>query len=161
MSKVTTRNTYQKGAWVLHMLRGLMGDESFWAGIREYYRRFRDTNASTQDFRHVMEEFYGEDLSWFFHQWLYQGGKLEYRGRWSYDGEQKQLELELDQVQTDGTTFRMPVEIGIYGAGEPQIERLQVDERKTRFTIALEEPPTTVVLDPNSWVLMESELARR
>ena len=161
MSKVTTRNTYQKGAWVLHMLRGLMGDESFWAGIREYYRRFRDTNASTQDFRHVMEEFSGEDLSWFFHQWLYQGGKLEYRGRWSYDGEQKQLELELDQVQTDGTTFRMPVEIGIYGAGEPQIERLQVDERKTRFTIALEEPPTTVVLDPNSWVLMESELARR
>ena len=161
MSKVTTRNTYQKGAWVLHMLRGLMGDESFWAGIREYYRRFRDTNASTQDFRHVMEEFSGEDLSWFFHQWLYQGGKLEYRGRWSYDGEQKQLELELDQVQTDGTTFRMPVELGIYGAGEPQIERLQVDERKTRFTIALEEPPTTVVLDPNSWVLMESELARR
>ena len=55
----------------------------------------------------------------------------------------------------------MPVELGIYGAGEPQIERLQIDERKTRFTIALEEPPTTVVLDPNSWVLMESELARR
>ena len=133
MSKVTTRNTYQKGAWVLHMLRGLMGDESFWAGFREYYRRFRDRNASTQDFRQVMEEFSADDLSWFFQQWLYQGGKLEYRGRWSYDREQKQLELELDQVQTDGTSFRMPVEIGIYGAGEPQIERLQVDERKNRF----------------------------
>ena len=142
MSKVTTRNTYQKGAWVLHMLRGLMGDESFWAGIREYYRRFRDRNASTQDFRQVMEEFSGEDLSWFFQQWLYQGGKLEYRGGWSYDRERKQLELELDQVQMDGTTFRMPVELGIYGAGEPQIERLEVDERKTLFTIALEEPPT-------------------
>ena len=62
MSKVTTRNTYQKGAWFLHMLRGLMGDESFRAGIREYYRRFRDRNASTQDFRHVIGKSKIEDL---------------------------------------------------------------------------------------------------
>ena len=161
MSKVTTRNTYQKGAWVLHMLRGVMGDESFWAGIREYYQKYRDSNASTQDFRQIMEKFTGEDLSWFFQQWLYQGGKLEYWGRWSYDQERKQLDIELNQVQKGGKTFRMPVEIGVYGVGEPQIKLLQVDEKENQFMFFLAKSPTAVVLDPNTWILMESDFIEK
>src|SRR4029453_2281898 len=65
---------YQKGAWVLHMLRGQIGTASFWAGIREYYKRFRDGNASTDDFRRVMEEASGQDLAGFFRQWLRRPG---------------------------------------------------------------------------------------
>src|SRR5205085_12177857 len=65
---------YQKGGWVLHLLRGQIGTPKFWAGIREYYRRYRDGNASTDDFRTVMEEVSGTDLGWFFRQWAYRSG---------------------------------------------------------------------------------------
>ena len=63
MSQVTTGMTYQKGAWVLHMLRQRIGDDRFRDGIRAYYRRYKDANASTTDFRHAMEQVAGEDLA--------------------------------------------------------------------------------------------------
>ena len=62
MSKVTTGQIYQKGAWVLHMLRGLVGDEAFWTGIRSYYRAHKDGHATTADFRAEMERASGRDL---------------------------------------------------------------------------------------------------
>ncbi|MGD8281108.1 MAG: M1 family metallopeptidase, partial [Gemmatimonadota bacterium] len=67
-------NNYEKAAWVLHMLRGIMGDDAFFEGIREYYRRYAESTALTSDFRGVMEEVYGRDLEWFFHQWIYEPG---------------------------------------------------------------------------------------
>ena len=61
-------NNYAKGGWVLHMLRGLLGDDVFFAGIREYYRRYLHTAVLTEDLQGVMEEISNEDLSWFFTQ---------------------------------------------------------------------------------------------
>ncbi len=81
MKQVTTgAGTYRKGAWTLHMLRGVVGDEAFWSGLREYYRLYRDKNASTADFRRVMEEASGMQLGWFFDQWLTPRGHAEGRG---------------------------------------------------------------------------------
>ena len=76
---------YQKGGWTLHMLRGVIGTEKFWAGIREYYRRYRDSNASTDDLRRVMEEAGGTDLDWFFRQWLRRAGSPVVEGGWKYN----------------------------------------------------------------------------
>ncbi|MCZ6710824.1 MAG: M1 family metallopeptidase, partial [Gammaproteobacteria bacterium] len=161
MSRVTSSNTYQKGGWTLHMLRGIIGDEVFWKGIQAYYREHRDASASTDDFRRAMEEASGQDLSQFFQQWLYQGGKLQYEGGWNYAGES--LNIELNQVQNDGYFFQMPVQVGIYYDGEPQpqIETLHVNETDNSFTITLDRAPTKVVLDPNIWVLMEAEFVER
>ncbi len=61
---------YQKGCWTLHMLRGLIGTEPFWRGIRLYYQRHMNGLASTMDLRRVMEEVSGQDLGWFFEEWL-------------------------------------------------------------------------------------------
>lgn len=161
MRQVTTSNTYQKGSWTLHMLRGIIGDDAFWKGIQAYYRNHRDRNATTDDFRRAMEEASGRDLSQFFRQWLYRGGKLKYQGGWSYgDGI---LHVELNQVQNDTNFFQMPVQIGIYLDGEPlpQIELLQVNDRQNEFTIGLDREPADVVLDPNTWVLMEAEFVKR
>lgn len=161
MRQVTTSNTYQKGSWTLHMLRGIMGDDAFWKGIQAYYRNHQDRNATTDDFRRAMEEASGRDLSQFFRQWLYRGGKLEYQGGWSYgDGI---LHVELNQVQNDRSFFQMPVQIGIYLDDEPrpQIELLQVNDRQNTFTIALDREPADVVLDPNTWVLMEAEFVKQ
>ena len=64
---------YQKGAWVLHMLRGVLGDETFFKGMREYFERFKYKNAETSDFMGVMEEVSGKKLDWFFDEWVYKG----------------------------------------------------------------------------------------
>ena len=163
MGRVTSSQTYQKGGWTLHMLRGVIGEDAFWKGIQDYYRRYRDRNASTDDFRRAMEEASGRDLSEFFHQWLYQGGALEYEGGWSYDSGSGTVEVELNQVQDDGYSFKMPIQLGIYLAGEtePRIELLQVNDMRNRFTISVDREPESVVLDPDTWVLMDADFARR
>lgn len=66
MGKVTSIQTYQKGSWILHMLRGVVGTDIFWKGIRAYYKKYKDSNATTEDFRREMEEASGQDLEAFF-----------------------------------------------------------------------------------------------
>ena len=163
MSRVTSSQTYQKGGWTLHMLRGIIGEEAFWSGIRAYYRTYRDKNASTDDFRRAMEEASGRDPSGFFHQWLYQGGALEYEGSWTYDSGSGTIEVELTQVQDDGYSFKMPVSLGIYAPDGSEVgtELLQVNERTNRFTISVDGEPGSVVLDPDTWVLMDADFVRR
>jgi len=158
MSQVTSSQTYQKGAWTLHMLRGIIGDEAFWAGIKTYYSRYLNANASTRDFRRAMEESSGMDLEWFFRQWLYQGGALVLEGDWSYDATRRVLQVNLDQVQDDGFTFRMPIQLGIYDSdGSPtRIEQVDIDNLKHSFEIPLDVAPTRVELDPYVRVLMEA-----
>ena len=162
MGQVTSSNTYQKGGWTLHMLRGMVGDEAFWRGIRNYYRVHRDANATTDDFRRAMEEASGRDLSQFFQQWLYQGGALKYEGGWRYDAERGTLHVELNQVQTDGSSFRMPVQLAIVIGDEtrPRMEVLEVNAMQNAFTIPLEAEPQDVVLDPDTWVLMEADFRK-
>ena len=74
MSKVLNNLVYQKGGWVLHMLRNEVGTANFWTAIREYYRRHRDGSASTADLRAVFEQVSGSQLDWFFTQWLTRPG---------------------------------------------------------------------------------------
>ncbi len=161
MSRVTSSQTYQKGGWTLHMLRGIIGEEAFWSGIQDYYARFQDKNATTDDFRRAMEEASGQDLSEFFQQWLYQGGALEYEGGWSYDAGSGMLEVELNQVQDGGYSFRMPVQVAIHSDNGRRLELLQVNDQTNRFTISVDQEPDSVVLDPETWVLMDADFERR
>ena len=122
MSTVLNRLVYQKAGWVLHMLRAAMGTEKFWTGIREYYRRYRNLNASTDDFRQVMEQAAGTDLSWFFDQWLRRPGMPRLKGSWRYDPAARQIQIELAQAQTE-PAFRLPIEIGITGPKDHDADR--------------------------------------
>ena len=161
MTKVLNRLVYQKAGWVLHMLRGTIGTERFWTGIRDYYHRYRDRNASTDDFRQVMEQASGMPLSWFFDQWLKRPGMPTVRGGWRYDPRTKQVEIELEQIQ-GGSAYRIPLEVAIAGTtGQPRIERLELTGSSGRFTFAAEAEPASVTLDPNTWVLMQSEFVKR
>jgi aminopeptidase N len=157
-------NSYDKGAWLLHMLRGLVGDDAFRAGIERYYAAYRNSNASSADFEGAMEAASGTDLGWFFEEWLYQPGQPAYEGAWRYDADSTRLTVTLRQTQTDSTFFHMPLELGIYAdAGDdaaPRIERLTIDEPEETFTFPLNTAPEKVVLDPNSWVLMTSDFKR-
>ncbi|MAU17465.1 MAG: hypothetical protein CMH46_18210 [Muricauda sp.] len=161
MSKVTTVQTYQKGSWILHMLRGVVGTDVFWKGIRAYYKKYKDLNATTADFIREMEKASGLDLDYFFKQWLYEPGMLKYQGSWTYDDRKKEVFIRLDQVQEDGSVFKMPMEIGVYGTnGEQLIKRLMVDKKSFKAKIEIDFEPVRVVLDPNDWVLMEADFRR-
>ncbi len=163
MEDVTSSHTYQKGSWTLHMLRGVIGSEAFQRGIRAYYARHFNGNATTADFRRAMEEASGQELGWFFEQWLYKPGTLKVAGSWSYDAAARQVRMTLDQVQTDGSLFTMPIEIGVYSKGQPTpvIERVRVTAKSNTFTINAPTAPDSVRLDPNVWVLMDATFGKR
>ncbi len=160
MALVTTSQTYQKGAFVLHMLRGIVGDEAFRRGTREYYSEFTSRNATTHDFRRVMEEASGRDLERFFRQWLYRGGLPRVEGSWRSAG--SSVEIELRQTQ-EGEPFELeiPVALELEAGSPPRVERIRMTEREGRASFPLEGAPRAVALDPDLWVLMESTFVRR
>jgi aminopeptidase N len=160
MSQVTSSMTYQKGSWTLHMLRQRLGDDRFWAGIRDYYARHRDGNASTADFREAMERASGENLGAFFDQWLYRGGIPVLECSWRWDAAAKQVRIELKQTQA-GAPFQFHMEVGIQLPGAaPRIERVNVTGTTAVLTVAAENAPTSVTLDPNTRLLFDGQLIR-
>ncbi len=161
MTQVTTGMTYQKGSWVLHMLRQRMGDDRFWAGIREYYALYRDATASTTDFRLVMERVSGSDLTAFFEQWLYRGGVPRVEGTWRWDAAARQVVVELTQTQP-GEPFQLPVEIAVTDAGgRIRVERAELSARSARFTFVAENEPAGLTLDPSVRSLIDGRMVRR
>ena len=161
MAQVTNAMTYQKGSWVLHMLRQQMGDDRFWAGIRDYYARFRNANASTTDFRLAMERASGQDLAPFFQQWLYRGGVPRIEGTWQWDATSKQLVVLLTQSQP-GEPFQLPLDIGIsLGGGRTRVEHSEFRGQSGRFVFAVDQEPQAVELDPNVRVLFDGRLTRQ
>ncbi len=162
MSQVTTSNTYQKGAWILHMLRNLVGKETFQKGIRNYYLRYLNSHASTEDFKHEMEKVSGVDLDNFFEQWLYNGGHIVLDGMWEYDSKRKEITINLEQVQNSGHLFSFPIEFGIYNEGEvlPSVMQRNVSQKKSSYSIPAKLKPNRLVIDPRTvllatWTLKE------
>lgn len=156
MNDVTSSQTYQKGSWVLHMLRGILGDEFFWQGIKNYYSKFKDLNATTEQFRIVMEEVSDVDLSVFFKQWLYRPGSLKLNGNWKFNNQKKEINLTIEQIQNGVDLIEMPIEIGVYFDKSRIIKKINLKEKKSIFNIKLDKKPNKIILDPNHWVLMNS-----
>ena len=164
MSRVTTGAIYQKGAWVLHMLRSMVGDEAFWSGIRAYYARHMNANATTEDFQRAMEEASGLDLAPFFDQWLYNGGNPKLEGWWDYDPTARAVRVELNQTQAAGPVFRLPLEIGLHFDGEAlprRVETHTVDQRFNRLVIPVDAEPSGITLDPNVRLLFQADFGHR
>jgi aminopeptidase N len=153
MKKVLNQLVYHKGGWTLHMLRRQIGTNQFWAGIRDYYQRYRDASASTDDFRRVMEENSGQDLRWFFHQWLDRAGSPVVEGIWRYDAVGKTVGIELSQKQ-EGEAYRLPLEIAVAG----RIEQIEMTQKTQRFEFITEKETSSVVLDPDTWLLLDAKL---
>lgn len=145
-------NNYQKGAWVLHMLRGIMGDNRFFAGIRDYYATFRNGNARTGDFQKIMERHAGRDLDWFFREWIEHLGFPVYRVFWRWDQERNNVVLTIEQMQ-QGTIFQMPLTVETSTGGRPERTALTVEKKEQTFTLKTLSRPETLKIDPDEWVL--------
>lgn len=102
LNKLLNTNNYDKGAWVLHMLRVKIGDDLFFKTLREYYEKFELGNALSSDFQKVAEEVSGQDLASFFQQWLYRPGIPIIEYRWEYDLKNHRLDIKTKQKQKTG-----------------------------------------------------------
>jgi hypothetical protein len=148
---------YFKGGWVLHMLRGILGDADFYAGMRNYAAQFAYGNADTWDFIDVMETTSGEELDWFFDEWVFGQAHPIYHYAWNYSGGGPyDVNLVIQQVQPAAPAFRMPLTIRIYsGVNEYDFEILNQDEIQS-YNFNVPSEPDSLVIDPDLWVLKET-----
>ena len=146
---------YQKGAWVLHMLRNYVGEDNFRKGIRNYYKKYYNSTTTTNQFKTEMEVVSGMNLDTFFDQWLYKGGNMVLDGNWKFDEKKGRIEVNLNQVQNDGYLFEMPVELGISYNDKnlEKIQTLKLEKEKGRFYIASDSKPISIKIDPNTKLL--------
>lgn len=153
--KLLNPNNYQKGAWVLHMLRSRLGDAAFFRGLRAYYNSHRDATATTEDLRAALEKSSGLDLRDFFARWIYGTGHPRYELSWSWSNETKMLNLVLRQLQPEPAFSNfLPVEIST-SSGSQQIVLKPVG-KETRQKLRMNEPPTAINIDPANQVLKEA-----
>ena len=146
-------NNYQKGSWVLHMLRSNLGDEVFFRGIRNYYEKHKNATANTEDLRNALEKVSGKDLKPFFTRWVYDSGHPQYELTWQWVTS-KSLRLTLKQVQP-GNAFIDPVPITISTASGKRDIVLKPSSKLSTETIPLNEKPVHIELDPRNTLLKE------
>ncbi len=160
---VTSGLTYQKGAWILHMLRDLVGENNFKRGIQAYYTKFFNANATTDDFRTEMEKASGKDLKSFFKQWLYQPINPTINGTWNYDASNKKLTVQLSQTQKGDFIFNLPVEIGYYtkGSTKPTLLKLNLNTKQQTQSFKIGAAPDKVDFDPRNVLLSENVFIRK
>jgi aminopeptidase N len=145
---------YQKGAWVLHMLRSNLGDEAFFRGIRNYYAAHKNSTASTEDLRRALEKASGKDLRAFFTRWVYDSGHPQYELSWQWSSD-KRLRLVLRQLQP-GNAFLDPVQVVISTAAGKREVILKPSGKQLIQTIPSGEKPLTIEVDPRNVLLDEA-----
>lgn len=148
-------NSYQKGAWVLHMLRIKIGDELFHQSIVSYYNKYRLWNASTADFIKVVEEISQQKLDQFFNQWLFQSGHPQLKVSKKMKG--KNCKMRIEQVQ--GETFQnIPLKIElVLSDGTKKYEDLILNDKTIDFTFKCSKKIVQLNLDPFVQLLFEEK----
>jgi aminopeptidase N len=139
-------NSYQKGAWVLHMLRYKIGDEAFMNGLQAYYKQFYNSNAITEDLIKIMEEVAGTRLDKFFHQWLYLAGQPELKISQTKGLKRGTLDLVIEQTQKN--LFEFDLEILIRDGSKERIEKITIKDKIAKLTLKAS-GETTIVPDPH------------
>ncbi len=149
---------YDKAAWVLHMLRHILGDGTFFTMLQDYTANpdFAYSSIGTDDFTGFCEGYYGGPLDWFFDPWLTRVDRLQYSWEWHrYTlADQEVLTIVVDQVQPD--LYTMPVDFSISLQGSGTIDTLLwVDAAHNEFQLYLDKEVLDVEMDPGHWILCD------
>ncbi len=152
------RSVYAKGSLVLHMLRGVVGDEVFRKGLAAYFTAYRGKAARVTDFQEVMEQASGQTLDWFFREWIQERVLPDYT-----------IANATSSPNTDGTfqttvtvrnrgTGSMPVEIGFRTDDGVRIEKVVIPSRgEGTVTATTPKAVTHVEIDPNKWLIKKDD----
>ncbi|HPC35522.1 MAG TPA: M1 family aminopeptidase [Candidatus Marinimicrobia bacterium] len=156
VNNIFNQIVYDKGAWVLHMLRGLVGNENFSEILKHYRGEYSGGYAATADFQKKCEEIYGRNLDWFFEQWVYGVGQPHYQVNWQayrHLANSWKIKVAISQIQTSATIFRMPLTL-LFSDGLNDTTFTITDSLETQyFSFFCNFKPDSIVLDPENWVL--------
>ncbi|MGD8307364.1 MAG: M1 family metallopeptidase [Ignavibacteria bacterium] len=154
-----TATVYDKGAWILHMLRRAVDKLTFIKILRSYYQRYKYSNATTEDFIRICEEVSGKKLDKFFEQWLYGEGIIELEYNWETKKNRKSYltSLNLKQTQNGYEEYHFPLDVKIeFDNIHSEIIKFNVSSIKSEFSFETDIKPEQIILDPNNWLLMTS-----
>ena len=157
--KLLNANNYQKGAWVLHMLRAELGDAQFFRGIRIYYDAHKNTTATSEDLRAAFETASGRDLKDFFARWIYGAGHPSYELSTQWNEKTNKLRMILKQLQPE-PAFPNAVPIDILTANGKRRFVLKPTGRQTVDEVKLDAAPTGINLDPDNTILKDSHVSQ-
>ncbi|QKZ14608.1 M1 family aminopeptidase [Spirosoma sp. KUDC1026] len=153
--------TYAKGAAVLHMLRGVLGDSTFINTLRSYSTsKYAYQTAITEDFQGIAEQVSGKKLGYFFQQWIYGAGYPTYQVSITGSNQANQVSVRLVQRNTTASSpssFTMPVQLTIKATAGDTTVTVVNDRADQRFTLPSKGTATGVVVDPNNWILKGTE----
>jgi aminopeptidase N len=152
-TQLLNANSYEKGGWVLHMLRRKLGDAIFWRAIRTYYSVYKNKNANTDDLRHVFEINSGLNLTAFFKQWLQTAGHPKLKITYVYNDTDKVLNVHVEQTQE--LPFQFPLEMAIPGDLSKKIWSFDIKEKASDVKIPMSEKPLWLIIDPKVNLLFE------
>jgi tetratricopeptide (TPR) repeat protein len=144
-----------KGAYVFRMLQWLVGEEKFSQILTRYVERFQNTPASTETFIRLASDTAGQNLEFFFDQWLNDSGIPELTTEWTILRVRNGYMIDGDLKQ-DLDLFRMPVELEIETDGEPDYKRVEVSGQASQFSVTTERRPKSVNIDPRKKILRMS-----
>ena len=146
-----------KGAMILHMLRWVMGEDKFLKTMRSFATHFAGKSASTDEFRSIAEQNYGDQLTWFFSQWLDSTGAPEFKVKYTVYrlGSNKGFRVT-GEIAQDLDLFRMPVDLKIDTDGKTEDKRIEVVGTNSPFTVETFGRPRRIAVDPDHHVLTNS-----
>ena len=145
---------YSKGAWVLHTLRGVVGDSVFFRSLRAYRQKYEGKSAITDELRAVVDSVAGQDMRWFFNEWIYSPGWPVYAFTYSWPGDSLSLRI-FQQQSSSWPTYKMPMWVRIYHGADSVNTLIQDSLRVQTFKIPLAFRPDSVALDPDAWILKQ------
>ncbi len=153
--------TYNKGGAVVHTLREQIGDEAFWKAINTYLTRHRLGSVESTDLKKAMEETAGQDLTWFFDQWVYGLGYPKLNVTQTWNPRRKILTLIVTQTQKIGglntAAYRLPMDVEFVVPNNPvRKEKLEVTKRTQVFTFKLPAKPTSTTFDRDNKIPVKS-----
>lgn len=152
---------YNKGAWVLHMLRTELGEDVFWRATREYLTAFKHSTAATEDFRGELERVAGRDLEAWFRQWAYRAGTPRFDIALNWDAGRSVAVVTLEQGQSispAAPAFQGTVDLVIEDA-KLQVHRhaMRIDGRRSEAQLELSAPPARIWVDPQgAWLASQN-----
>ncbi|MGA7160194.1 MAG: M1 family aminopeptidase, partial [Bacteroidota bacterium] len=151
--------TYDKGACVLHMLRYVLGDSLFFASIKGYATdstNFRLKNAVTDDFIQKISDVSGQDMHWFFNEWVKGPNHPVYQNSYVIVPASDSVHVTINQTQSNALFFTMPVELKFsFDSGPDTTIRVMNSTNKQEFSFTFNRTPSLVVFDPNDNIVLK------
>lgn len=152
--------SYQKGGRILHMLRHLVGDDAFFASLNKYLEDNKYANGSALKLKLAFESITGKDLNWFFNQWYFGNGHPYVRISHQYLAEKSQVQVIIQQTQTQNKLFKLPVDIDVYVNNHRNSYQVWSEHKSDTFYFAANSAPNNVNVDADKillWVKDESK----